>query len=360
MGRTAYWWFARPSLESRRSWNRFHPSAMSSLRDVARLAGVSLATASRVASGVDGVRPQTRDRVEQAMRDLLYVPPGRKPATGAIGLLVPELTNPVFPALAQAMEARATEAGLATILCNTTAAAFREVDYVRMLLDRRVDGMIFISCEMTHLAGEHGHYQRLVDDGARLVFVNGALDELDVPCVSVDERHAGYVATRHLLSLGHRRIGFVGGPSDYLPTREKGAGYAEALDEDGLEARGLRAHDEFSFEGGRRAARELLDRDDRPTAVICSSDVMALGVLKEAHALGLRVPDDLSVVGFDGIDAAGWVEPPLTTVEQPIEELASTAVDLLRTVVAEPRRSLPRVLFQPRLREGATTAPPPA
>jgi DNA-binding LacI/PurR family transcriptional regulator len=330
---------------------------VASLREVAYRAGVSLATASRVASGVDGVRPETRARVEEAMRDLLYVPPGRKPATGAIGLLVPELTNPVFPALAMAMEARATEAGLATILCNTTSAAFREADYVHMLLDRHVDGMIFISCEMTHLAGEHDHYERLVADGAKLVFVNGALDSFDVPCVSVDERHAGYLATKHLLSLGHRRIGFVAGPADYLPTREKAAGLAEALREEGLAPDGLVAHGDFSFEGGRRAARALLSIAEPPTGVICSSDVIAIGVMQEARELGLRVPDDLSVVGFDGIEAAAWVDPPLTTIEQPIVEIATTAVDLLQTVIAEPRRPLPRVLFQPRLRIGGSTAP---
>src|ERR687887_2260788 len=109
---------------------------MSTLRDVARQAGVSVATASRVVSGLENVRSETRERVERAMRDLLYVPPGRRPATGVIGLLVPDLENPIFPALAQAMEQHATESGYASILCNTSAAAFREVDYVHMLLDR--------------------------------------------------------------------------------------------------------------------------------------------------------------------------------------------------------------------------------
>jgi DNA-binding LacI/PurR family transcriptional regulator len=331
---------------------------VASLRDVAQRAGVSLATASRVTTGTDGVRPETRARVEEAMRDLLYVPPGRKPETGAIGLLVPELTNPIFPCLAQAMEARATEAGLATILCNTTAAAFREADYVHMLLDRRVDGMIFISCQMTHLAGDHDHYGRLVEEGARLVFVNGALDGLDVPCVSVDERHAGYLATRHLVSLGHERIGFVAGPADYLPTREKAAGREEALRQSGLHPDGLVVHGDFTLEGGRRAARGLLQRADRPSAVICSSDVIAIGVVQEARELGLRVPDDLSVVGFDGIEAASWVDPPLTTIEQPIDQIASTAVELLQTVIEAPDRSLPRVLFQPWLRQGGSTAAP--
>jgi DNA-binding LacI/PurR family transcriptional regulator len=330
---------------------------VASLRDVAQRAGVSLATASRVASGVDGVRPETRARVEAAMRDLLYVPPGRKPATGAIGLLVPELSNPVFPALAQSMEARATEAGLATILCNTTAAAFREADYVHMLLDRRVDGMIFISCEMTNLAGDHEHYARLVAEGARLVFVNGALPAFDVPCVSVDERHAGYLATQHLILLGHTRIGFVAGPNEYLPTREKAAGRLEALRDAGL-SDGLAAHDDFTYEGGLRAALSLLKRKDRPTGVICSSDVHAIATRQAARELGLRVPEDVSIVGFDGIEAAAWVDPPLTTIEQPIDQIAATAVDLLLTVIDEPRRSLPRVLFQPRLRTGRSTAAP--
>ena len=149
---------------------------MASLRDVAQHAGVSVATASRVVSGFDGVRSETRERVERAMRELLYIPPGRRPASGVIGLLLPDFENPIFPELAQAIEKRATEAGLASILCSTTAAAFREVDYVHMLLDRQVDGMIFISCEMTNMSGEHDHYGRLVDEGARMVFVNGALN----------------------------------------------------------------------------------------------------------------------------------------------------------------------------------------
>jgi DNA-binding LacI/PurR family transcriptional regulator len=332
---------------------------MASLREVAQHAGVSLATASRVASGSLAVRPGTRERVEEAMRDLLYVPPGRRAATGAIGLLVPELRNPIFPAMAQAMEARATEAGLATILCNTTSAAFREVDYVHMLLERQVDGMIFISCEMTHLAGEHDHYARLVDEGARLVFVNGALEDLDVPSVGVDERHAGYVATQHLIGLGHRLIGFVAGPPDYLPTREKAAGRAEALRDAGLPTDGLVEHGDFTLEGGRRSLRALLTRaKERPTGVICSSDVIAIGVVQEARQLGLRVPEDLAVVGFDGIEAAAWVDPPLTTIEQPIAEIASTAVELLQTVIVDPNRSLPRVLYQSKLRPGASTAPP--
>src|SRR5919202_6545219 len=215
---------------------------MASLRDVAQRAGVSVATASRVVSGFDNVRSETRERVERAMRELLYVPPGRRQATGVVGLLLPDFQNPIFAELAQAMEERATEAGFASILCNTTAAAFREVDYVHMLLDRGADGMIFISCEMTNMSGEHDHYARLVDEGARLVFVNGALNALRVPSVAVDERTAGELATQHLVELGHERIGYVAGPDHYLPTRQKAAGWASALDAAGLDPDGLAVH----------------------------------------------------------------------------------------------------------------------
>src|SRR5947207_6635901 len=258
---------------------------MATLRDVARSAGVSVATASRVVSGLDNVRAETRERVEKAMRDLLYVPPGRRPATGVIGLLLPDFENPIFPALAQSMEKHATEAGFASILCATTAAAFREVDYVYMLLDRGADGMIFISCEMTNLSGEHDHYARLVEEGARLVFVNCALNTLNVPSVGVDERTAGELATQHLIDLGHERIGYVAGPDHYLPTRQKAAGRrsalrAAALDPDGLVAYG----DDFTVEAGRAALRNLLVSDAPPTGVVCSSDPMAIGVLQEAAA----------------------------------------------------------------------------
>lgn len=333
---------------------------MATLRDVARRAGVSLATASRVARGLDGVRPETRARVERAMRELLYVPPGRPSTSGAIGLLLPELANPVFHALAQAMEAHATRLGLATILCNVRASTVREAEYVHMLLERRVDGMIFVSSEAADLAADHSHYGRLLEEGACLVFVNGAADELDVPRVGVDERAAGQMATQHLIDLGHRRIGFVAGPRRFLPTREKMAGRQLALAAAGLgDEERLVAHAPFGAAGGRRAMRELLRLGDhRPTGVICSSDLMAIGALQEARASGLRVPADLSIVGFDGIEAAEWTDPPLTTIEQPIAEIAETAVTMLATLIANRAAARPSITFRPRLRVRGSTAAP--
>jgi DNA-binding LacI/PurR family transcriptional regulator len=331
---------------------------MTTLRDVADRAGVSTATASRVVTGSAPVRSETRDRVERAMRELHYVPPGATKRTGAIGLLVPELANPIFPALAQAMELQATKAGFATILCNIRGSTVAETEYVQMLLERRVEGMIFISSEAADLRADHSHYSRLLAQGARLVFVNGAVGALEVPHVGVDERAAGQIATQHLLDLGHRRIGFVAGPERFLPTREKAAGRELALGAAGIAQNGLVAHAEFGVEGGQAAMAQLLQRAEPPTGVICSSDLMAIGALREAVSRGLRVPQDVSIVGFDGIEAASWTEPPLTTVEQPIAEIARAAVSALRNLIAGPGGAMPDVQYRPRLRHGASTAAP--
>ena len=326
------------------------------LRDVAERAGVSTATASRVITGSARVRNETRERVERAMRELLYVPPGSV-RTGAIGLLVPELANPIFPALAQAMETQATEAGLATILCNIRGSTVAEVEYVQMLLERRVDGMIFISSEAADLRADHSHYARLLGQGARIVFVNGAVEMLEVPHIGVDERAAGQIATQHLLDLGHTRIGFVAGPEHFRPTREKARGREIALDAAGIPSDGLVAHGEFGVDGGRATMKSLLEKPDPPTGVICSSDLMAIGALREATARGLRVPGDVSIVGFDGIEATGWTDPPLTTIEQPIAEIAATAVGALRALIAEPARELPQYVFRPKLLARGSTGP---
>lgn len=332
---------------------------MSTLREVAKRAGVSIATASRVATDADNVRAETRERVKRAMTELMYVPARRSAIASAIGLLVPELENPIFPALAQAMETRAKAWGLSSILCNTESSIEGENEYTHMLLEREVTGMIFISCEGADIEADHRLYRRLIDEGARLVFVNGAPQTIDAPAVGIDERAAGYLATNHLLDQGHERIGFLAGPKRFLPTQQKAEGQAAALVRRGLPSQdGLVVHESFGVEGGRRALRRLLKSADPPTGVICSSDMMAIGALLEAHAHGLAVPADLSLVGFDGIAAATWTQPPLTTVEQPIAEIAEMAVNALWSVIEEPDQSVPNYLFRPHLREGGSVAPP--
>jgi DNA-binding LacI/PurR family transcriptional regulator len=277
-----------------------------------------------------------------------------------IGLLVPDLENPIFPALAQELETMAAEAGLSSILCNTARAKMAEDVYVHMLVERNVDGMIFISSELTNLAADHGHYQRLVDEDVRIVLVNCEHETLRIPSVGVDEQAAGETAADHLLGLGHRRIGFVAGPPHYSPTKNKTAGLETALRRAGIELdRRYVAHAEWGYAGGAAAARQLLELNgDRPTALIASSDVMAIGALHAVHAAGLRVPEEMSIVGFDGVSAATFTNPALTTVAQPTSEIAATAIDALLRLIEMPERDVPHSVFRPRLIERASTAPP--
>jgi len=329
---------------------------------VAREAGVSVATVSRVLTGSAPVRPDTRQRVERAMRDLLYVAPGgRGSRTGVIGLLVPDLENPIFPALAQEIETTAAEAGLASILCNTARAKMAEDVYVHMLVERGVDGMVFISSELTNLEADHGHYARPARRGrahrARQLRARDAADPLG------RGRRAGgrRDGRRPPPGAGAHAHRLRGRPPHYSPTRRKTAGLETALTRAGIGFdRGLVAHAEWGYAGGAEAARQLLALNGRrPTALIASSDVMAIGALHAVDAAGLRVPEEMSIVGFDGVSAGTFTNPALTTVAQPTSEIAATAVDALRRLLESPERDVPHSVFRPRLVERASTAPPP-
>lgn len=292
------------------------------------------------------------------MRELQYASRRRGADQTAIGLFVPELGNPIFPALAEAIELHAAKHKLASILCNTAGSASNEIEYAQMLLARQVEGMVFIASEATDVRGEHDHYRRLADAGAKIVFVNGAVPTLDVASVGVDERSAGEIATRHLIELGHERIGFVAGSAFARPTIDKGVGRQTALAAAGIADDDLVAHGGWGVDGGCAAMSELLGRAaaDRPTAVICSSDLMAIGALRAARDAGVRVPQDVAIVGFDGIAAAEWTQPPLTTLVQPVEDIARAAVDTLLGLFSDGHR-VPHLLFRPRLVVRGSTAP---
>ncbi|MBV8932463.1 MAG: LacI family DNA-binding transcriptional regulator [Kutzneria sp.] len=368
------------SAECRLSTRSRGGGHVTGLAEIARVAGVSVSTVSRVLNRRAGVNEDTRQRVLSVLTDLPYTPRGlgALQRTGVIGLLVPELSNPVFPAFAEALETTAARAGYSSLLCNTRSStgrretcsqgrAMNEEDYVRMLLARGVEGMIFVSPEIANVevplgrVTGPGYYAKLLADGVEMVFINGATPELDVSEVAVDEHLSGYLATRHLLELGHRRIGFVSGPSRSLPSRLKRAGWAAALEEENHPCDNeLVSYGSFDPTGGAAALANLLDTA-RPTAVICSSDQMAVGVLREANHRGLRVPADLSVVGFDDIPFAAYCSPSLTTLAQPIEEMAAAAVDELLHRLARDRsrqgNEPHRRVFRPRLVVRESTGP---
>ncbi|MFC6018861.1 LacI family DNA-binding transcriptional regulator [Plantactinospora solaniradicis] len=327
------------------------------LTEVARKAGVSEATVSRVLNGRGGVSESTRVAVLTALDVLGYERPSKLRGERArlVGLVLPELQNPIFPALAEVVTGSLAQRGFTPALCARTIGGISEMDYVEMLLDHQVSGVIFAGGSYALADAQHDHYRRLTDRGLPVVLVNAGVDELGFPCVSTDDAVAVEQAYGHLRSLGHERIGLVLGPADHVPSRRKlsamanVAGWAEG--EECVE------RSSFSMEGARVAASKLIERG--VTGVICASDVMALGTIRAARRLGRSVPGDVSVVGFDDSALMTCTDPPLTTVRQPIEMMGQAAVDLLVNQIEGVGVLTDELLFEPELVVRGSTAPAP-
>jgi len=323
------------------------------LSDIADQAGVSEATVSRVLNGKPGVAEETRQAVLTALDVLGFERPARlrRRSAGLVGLVMPELTNPIFPAFAQVIEATLSQRGYTPVLCTQSPAGATEDEYVEMLLERGVSGIIFVSGLHADTGTDHARYESLVERGLPVVFVNGYLDGVAAPFISSDEYAAMEQAVSHLAALGHRRIGFASGPERFLVVQRKLAGFRTSMkaqlglsDEeiDGLVELGM-----FGVEGGEAAARRLLDSG--ATAVVCGSDMMALGVIRATRRRGLSVPADLSVVGYDDVPMVEFTDPPLTTVRQPVHAMGLAAVQALLEEVRGHATPHTEYLFRPEL-----------
>jgi LacI family transcriptional regulator len=273
------------------------------------------------------VAPATRARVLDAVRELKYRPDGRARtlrlgSSRTIGVVVPDGANPFFAELGSAIEAAAFRRGYGALVCTTANDPERELAYVRGMAERRVDGLVFVSSE-----GRHG-----VDDLLDLDIPVVALDRLagDAPISTVQTRNelGALHGTQHLIAHGHRRIAFLGGP-DITVTAARRSGWVEALARAGLEP-SVEVLAPFTFAGGCDSVAELFaDRDTRPTAILVCSDVQAIGMVKGLHDAGLRVPQDVAVLSFDGTMAGQYAIPSLTTIAQPVAQFAERAVALL-------------------------------
>lgn len=344
------------------------PRRRPGIRAVARRAGVSLGTVSAVLNEKASVSADARDRVERAMRELMYVRPDGLPRKeGMMGLLTPDVRNPIFPLLSVVVSDIAARAGYTTVIHSTDprgtdeSLAERERAGMHHLLDRGIIGMILLSGEAPDVNGSHEHFAQLSGLGAQMVLVNAPNDTLNIPCVGVDERAAGVLAAEHLVALGHERIGIIGGAESFLHVRQRLQGVEAALERHGLTLDpanvihcGWAAPD--GFEGFKRVLE--LDDDRRPTGLIASSDFLAFGVMRAAADAGLQLPGDLSIVGFDGIEACEYSLPRLTTIEQPIADIATASVRILAELLDGESRDTRSVLFRPRLVERESTAPP--
>jgi DNA-binding LacI/PurR family transcriptional regulator len=326
------------------------------LVEVAEKVGVSEATVSRVLNGKAGVSDSTRQAVLTALDVLGYERPTQLRGDRArlIGLVLPELQNPIFPALAEVIGGALAQRGFTPVLCTRTAGGLSEADYVDMLLDQHASGVVFAGGHYAELAAPHEHYKLLRNRGIPVVLVNAAIDNLDFPCVATDDVIAAGQAFRHLASLGHERIGLLVGPEDHMPSRRKLASFTDHVQRAGLAVAPVE-HALFSLEGGQAAATRMLRH--QVTGIICGSDVLALGAVRAVRRAGLGVPGDVSVVGFDD---SGWLnctDPPLTTVRQPIESMGKTAVALLVNQMEGVSVHPEELLFEPELVVRGSTGP---
>jgi LacI family repressor for deo operon, udp, cdd, tsx, nupC, and nupG len=334
---------------------------MATMLDVARDAGVSTATVSRVLATPERVSEATRERVMAAVNRLGYAPNVaakmlRTFRTEKILVTVPDISNPFFSEIIRGVEEAATAAGYSVLLGDTRHEAAREEQYAEMLRRKEADGLIFLGHRLPDALGE-----MIAALGPAAPIVNGCeySPGLGVSSAHIDNEAAAAEAMEHLYGLGHRRVGVVTGPLASPISRDRLAGARAAAAARGL-AQGLAvAVGDFTIESGLAQGLALLTEPFRPTALFCFSDEMAMGALEALRRLGLACPGELSVIGFDDIRYARHLAPPLTTIAQPMARIGHEVVDLLLGILAGEARSVRHVTLPHALVARASTGPAP-
>ncbi|WP_431801258.1 LacI family DNA-binding transcriptional regulator [Halobacillus andaensis] len=302
---------------------------MTKMSDVAKLAGVSTATVSRVLRNPEAVRTATKQKVLEAIEELKYQPNMlarhfRRSETNTILVVVPNIINTVFAEIVGGIEDEASRNGYRVLLRNSNNQIDSEYGSIEHMKQRQVDGMILLSPKLDE--------DTLLDINKKypIVLATAHLDVTKIPVVSIDNVNSSKKATEHLISLGHRRIAHVAGPLHSLISKYRFKGYRQAMKENGIDFdTNLIREGEFTFESGYEQMLQLLDYNFPPSAVFAASDEMAMGVINAAKHRGIKVPDDLAVVGFDNIKFSSIFDPPLTTIAQPKFGMGKRAMELL-------------------------------
>jgi LacI family transcriptional regulator len=337
----------RPSFEAEGEVSL--PSAPT-IKHVAERAGVSTATVSRVLAGGSGVRRELIESVQEAVRLLDYQPNRvarnlRVRATRTIGLIIPDIQNPFFTSVVRGIEDVLQGDGYTLLLGNTDDNQERERVYLSTLHAEGVAGIILVTSD-----GRTPEFRRLLKAKVPLVVIDRVPAGLNVDAVTVANLEGAREATAHLIDLGHRRIGFIGGPAHLSTASERQSGYEEALRAAGYaSAPELIKYGDFRQTGGYRAMRELLAIPEPPTAVFIANNLMTLGALQAIHECGLSIPDDIGIISFDDMSWATSLQPPLTAVAQPTYELGATAAELLLARMRDPERPVRRVVLNTEL-----------
>lgn len=307
---------------------------MTTISDVAKKARVSTATVSRVLANSGSVTEKTRNRVMAAVDALHYRPNVmarnlRVSATRSILVVVPDISNPFFSEILRGIELVASKNGYQVLLGDSDNRLDREVEYLDFLRQRQADGMIMLTARMDQSLLESIAAQYPVVLGCEY-FDEGST----IQTVSVDNISAGYKAAEHLIKLGHKRIGFISGPSGIILSRDRLKGFQHAMSDYGLKLDELLIEEgTFTYDSGHDVMQRYLTLESRPTAVFAANDEMAIGAIKAARKAGLDVPGDLAVVGMDNIKFASIFEPAVTTIAQPMYQIGCTAMELLLKVI---------------------------
>lgn len=334
---------------------------MATIKDVAREADVSVSTVSHVVNGTRYVAPETAERVRAAVERLGYAPSGVARAlkgnrTQSIGMVVTSSTNPFFAALIHSVESACFARGYSLILCNSEDDREKLYAYLATLRMKRIDALVVLTANQ-----EPGLPAELAAAAGVPTVVLDTEDAGPATAVADDSYAGGGLAARHLAEAGFRRIACISGPARHPRSAERMAGLLAGLDAAGLALDpALHVVADLTIAGGSAAMAHLLDRPEgeRPDAVFCFNDMMAMGALCAAHERGLTVPDDVSVMGYDDVELAAYMAPPLTTIHQPVPELGARAAGLLIDHL-DAGAPLPRVVkLEPRLVERRSVGRP--
>lgn len=304
---------------------------MVTIEDVAREAGVSVATVSRVINRNGSVSPKSEEKVNLAIAKLNYRPNVwgrrlRRQESRMILIFVPYISNPFYASIVSGIEDTMRKQGYGTMLCITNGDKTREQEFIKLLYDGQADGAVMMCVDK-----DDRNMERLAAEMPIVLCCEYCMNA-DISHVSVDNFAAAGQVVQYLGSLGHERIGFVGSINQFISSGDRQRGYEEGLKNLGLAADEryfTYADEDYSFNSGVRAGMELLSQAERPTAIFCISDVLALGVVRAARNLGLEVAKDVSVVGFDDVEYATMLSPMLTTVSQPRYSLGKTSAQML-------------------------------
>ncbi len=328
---------------------------MPSIYEIAKKAGVSSATVSRVVNNSSEVKKETRERVMKVLRQMKYHPHAgarslRTKRTRAISLIIPDIENQFYPALARGAQDRARQLGYYMLLCNTDEEENEEILYMKMMREHHIDGFI-ITPAGSRVNNESNEYLlRLQKDGFPSVMIGHRLEEPQMDMVTVHTEESSYEAVKHLIRLGHQRIGLLAGPLSKGMSKGRFRGYKRALIEHGIEIEeNLVVETDLHLESGYERMKQLLSMVHRPSGVFAVNDTVAIGAMRAISEKKLKIPRDIAIVGFDDIPLASMVKPSLTTVAQPKYEMGRMAVELLINRIEKRVQKPQRIRLKARL-----------